>query len=152
VDDLALSRLIDGDLPTLTHEAVLDHLLHCPACATRHEELVEVAATIRRLPAIEWDELRTADVIAALGATPGRAARPRLAAAAALLLPAAGLFAIMAVLGALPVAAAVFGLSLQFGQALVSLRMFAAVSEVLLIMLLVALAAPLAAYPLARWR
>jgi hypothetical protein len=58
----------------------------------------------------------------------------------------------MAVLGALPVAAAVFGLSLQFGQALVSLRVFAAVSEVLLIMLLVALAAPLAAYPLARWR
>jgi anti-sigma factor RsiW len=152
VDDLSLSRLIDGDLPTLSHEAVLDHLLHCPACAARHEELVEVAATIRRLPAVEWNEQRTAAVALAIGHTRRPVARVGLVSVATVLLPAAGLVGLAVVLGGFSVPAAAFGLTLKIANAFVSLRLFAAVSELLLVMLLVALAAPFAAYPLARWR
>jgi anti-sigma factor RsiW len=153
VDDLALSRLIDGDLPTLTHEAVLDHLLHCPACAARHEQLVDVAATLRGLPGLGWDAHRTAAVVSAIGER-----RPEGSAPGALV-PAVIGVAVSAVvvgvavsLGAFSLPATALGLSLQLTSALVSLRVFAAVSELLLVVLLIALAAPLAAYPLARWR
>lgn len=65
---------------------------------------------------------------------------------------AVSLVVLVAWLGAFPLPAAAFGLSLKLTSALISMRAFAVVSEVAIVMLLVALAAPLAAYPLARWR
>jgi len=55
VSDEQLSLLIDGELSLAAREVVGRHLTTCPACAERHDALIEVAATLRLQPPATWN-------------------------------------------------------------------------------------------------
>lgn len=58
-----LSALIDGQLSLVSREAVIDHLRHCPSCASSHDALVEFAAVMTAVPAERWSAQLTEQVI-----------------------------------------------------------------------------------------
>jgi anti-sigma factor RsiW len=71
-----LSALIDGELSLVAREAVSAHLRDCPACAARHEELVEVAAALAAIPAERWSGEMTAEVLQRTAGAPTASAAP----------------------------------------------------------------------------
>ena len=146
--DEQLSRLIDGELSVVARDSVLAHLHSCPACASRHEALVEVAAALRLQPALAWEERATAAVIARLD--PGRERNLALPAAAALALVGAALVGVWT-----PIVSAGLGVATTTLRAFATVVPSAAVFSpggTVTTLFLVALLGPLLAYPLARWR
>jgi anti-sigma factor RsiW len=150
LDGEQLSRLLDGDLSLAERGAALDHLAHCPACAHRQSELVEVAALLRSEPSVEWTSALSEGVLARTSSTasPVRRARRPLAAGLIACMAATTAFSlvIVAPIGLLITARVLDGLA-----GLPPLGV-ASPSHVLVGLVVVALAAPLFLYPLARWR
>ena len=145
--DLQLSRLIDGDLSLTSREAVTAHLRGCPACAERHDQIIAVAATLRSEPPHAWTSAMTSSVIHEL---PRRRRTVRVGIAAGVSAAMCGLV----LLEAAPVVAAALGLlGVLAGASVAVTHPAVAVSgSPLLAIMAVAILAPLAAYPLARWR
>ena len=63
VSDEQLSLLLDGELSLTAREAVRRHLAGCAGCAARHDQLVEVAATLRLQPSLAWTQVSTGRVL-----------------------------------------------------------------------------------------
>jgi anti-sigma factor RsiW len=63
VSDEQLSLLADGELSLLARQAVLDHIATCPRCAERHDALIDLVATLRLEPGIEWTAGGTSTVL-----------------------------------------------------------------------------------------
>ena len=146
-DDPQLSRLIDGDLGLVERSAVRSHLEQCPACAHRHAGLVDAAARFRAAGPLEWSAGLTAATLDRIEAVDRRSS-----VAASWL----------ALAGALAVTALVVSVTLEVGLSVVhaafalvgSFGTFAAPSPggTLLALVVAAVVAALAVYPLARWR
>jgi len=147
--DEQLSRLLDGDLSLTERGAVLDHVGRCAACAQRQSELVEVAALLRSQPAAAWTADLTARVLEQLPAPPPARRRTRLPVASVLALLGAviALGLVIAVPVGLLVSGSIFGALATLPPVGV-----ASPSHVLVGLIVVACAAPVFAYPLARWR
>jgi len=147
-DDVQLSRLIDGDLSLATREAVLSHLRRCPACCRRHDELVSVAATMRQRAPLAWTAIETDAVLDRLSR---RRHRGRVVVAGLVSLIMCAAVAVEAA----PVAAvvlALLGVLVGVTGALTPTGMTAGATQLVAVIAAVAILAPLAAYPLARWR
>ncbi len=149
VDGGQLSRLIDGDLSLTSREAVTAHLRECPGCAQRHDELVAVAASLRLLPAVQWTASDTERLLGVLERHDHPARR--------LSIPLAACLAVC--LAAVIAAASVIMTGFALGEALVAfvgalspVPALASATPLLWLITAVAVLAPLAAYPLARWR
>ena len=148
VDDGQLSRLIDDDLSLTSREAVVSHLRECPSCAQRHDQLVEVAAVLRLETPLRWTGEETAAVLDRL---PQRRHRGRVAAASVVSVVVCG----VALVEAAPLIAttlALLGVLVGFGGALAPPAVAASGLQLLVMLAVIAILAPLAAYPLARWR
>ena len=148
LDDVVLSRLIDGDLSLITRSAVIGHLERCPGCAQRHDDLVTVAASLRMQRPAEWSDAMTDRVLAQL---PARKHRVRAAVAAGL---SAVLF-LVALLDVAPLIASMVALAGVFAAvavAVVPAPVAAGGAQMLAGVALIAVGAPLIAYPLAKWR
>ena len=148
LDRRQLSRLIDGDLSLVSRDAARAHLASCPRCAQRHDELVGVVASLRQLPRAEWTPRRTERVTTGMIAR--RRSRLPLAAAGAAVL----VVCVAVLVVALPLINAVLALG-HVAQTLVSAvatTPLVAVVPQLVVLVAVAVLAPLVAYPLARWR
>ena len=148
VDGGQLSRLIDGDLSLTSREAVTTHLRACPRCAQRHDELIVVAASLRLVPPVEWTPVKTDTVIRAL-AQPARSWR----------LPITLVACLAICLVAVDAASSVIAAGLALGHVVVAFMgavspapTLASDPQLLWVITAVAILAPLAAYPLARWR
>jgi anti-sigma factor RsiW len=147
LDDVQLSRLLDGDLSLTSREAAIDHLRTCPACAARHDRLVAVTAALRMEPAVTWT---ASDTEAAMRRIPRRRRQARVAVAATV----STAMCALVVIETAPLIAAPLALMVALlgtGRALVSTAVGPGV-ELVLVVAAVAMLAPLAAYPLARWR
>lgn len=147
LDDGQLSRLLDGDLSLTSREAAIDHLRSCPGCAARHDRLVAVTASLRMEPPATWT---TSDTEAAVRRLPRRRRRAKVAFAAAV----STAMCALVVAETAPLIAAPLALMvavLGFGHKLVSTAVGPG-AELLAALVAVAMLAPLAAYPLARWR
>jgi anti-sigma factor RsiW len=147
LDDVLLSRLIDGDVSLTRRQAALDHLAGCPACARRHDELIGVAAALRSQPPLGWSAAASARVAATVaGASQRRPARlPAVLAVAAV---------VASALALIPLALTGVTLSAHLLRAAPLPGPVGALSfgSQLLFVLAIAVLAPAAAYPLARWR
>ena len=106
VSDEQLSLLLDGELSLTAREAVSRHLAGCPSCAARHDQLVDVAATLRLHPALTWTEAATDHTLSRLQQQPRASTRWR-ARGAVLIAAVAAIGALMFV--AISVAAHAFG-------------------------------------------
>lgn len=147
-----LSLLIDGELSLASREAVVTHIRSCPRCAAEHDRLIELTATLRLRPSLEWAPAQTAATMKRLGerarSSPRGGSRRRRGRDWSLPLAAvlafAGVFALIELsLGT--VHTAFSGATVLFaGGSLLSSR--------LLIALVVALAIGLLAFPLSRSR
>ena len=147
LDDDHLSRLIDGDLSLTSREAAIAHLRGCPACAARHDRLVGVTAALRMQPRATWTH---SDTVATLRELPRRRRRRRMAFAVAV----SAMMCALVVAETAPLIAAPLALMLALlglGRELVNTT-FGPGVELVLAVAAVAMLAPLAAYPLARWR
>jgi anti-sigma factor RsiW len=147
-DDVQLSRLVDGDLSLTSREAVIAHLRLCPSCSERHDQLVAVAATLRLEPPLRWTREETDSVLHQL---PQRRHRVRVAVAGGVSLVMCGLV----VVEAAPLIAAMLGLVgvlIGLSGALTPSALAAGGPQLLVAVAAIAILAPLAAYPLARWR
>lgn len=148
LDRTQLSRLIDGDLSLVSRDAARAHLASCPQCAQRHDELVGVVASLRQLPRAEWTPRRTERVMSGM-IQPRRSRLPLAAAGVAVLV-----VCVAVMFTAVPVIDAAFALG-HVAQVLVgsmAAEPLVGVIPQLVVLLAVAVLAPLAAYPLARWR
>jgi anti-sigma factor RsiW len=145
VDEVLLSRLVDGDLSLASREAVLTHLRGCPACAERHDELVCVAASLRDVPAVAWTPAQSAAILGSLE-VPRRL--PWLAGCAV----AAAVIALVAAAWTLVGVPRAVVVPLAVAESLVVAPLISALSGELIAIAAVAVLGPLAAYPLARWR
>src|SRR5262249_21940717 len=76
VSDDQLSLLLDGGLSLASRESVRAHIRSCPACAERHDRLVELTATVRLARRLEWTPRHTETTLARVHH--GRRARPAL--------------------------------------------------------------------------
>lgn len=147
LEDVQLSRLLDGDLSLTSREAALDHLRTCPPCAARHDRLVAVTAALRMEPATTWT---ASDTAATLQRLPRRRRPGTVAAAGAVSVA----MCVLVLVETAPLIAAPLALLIAVvgaGQALVDTAIGPSV-EVVVVVAAVAMLAPLAAYPLARWR
>jgi anti-sigma factor RsiW len=147
LDDVQLSRLLDGDLSLTSREAVIDHLRTCPGCAARHDRLVAVTAALRMEPAMTWTG---SDTEATLNRLPRRRRRGKVAAAGAV----SAAMCVLVLVETAPLIAVPLALLIAVlgtGRALVDTAIGPGV-ELVLAVAAVAMLAPLAAYPLARWR
>jgi anti-sigma factor RsiW len=147
-DDVQLSRLIDGDLSLTSREAVMAHLRLCPACSQRHDQLVAVTATLRLESPLLWTSNETESV---LGRLPQRRHRVRVAVAGGVSLVMCGLV----VVEAAPLIAATLasvGVVVGLSGVLTPPAVAASGPQLLVVVAAIAILAPLAAYPLARWR
>lgn len=145
--DQQLSMFIDGELSATSRATVAAHLAGCPACAERHERLVDVAASLRILPAVRWTPAATAATIERCQQPPvaaGRVSRGVLAALALAVLAAAALSTtwLSALLSIARSAAATALVVLPLGPAGGAANLW--------ILLATAILAPLAALTLAR--
>lgn len=145
--DEQLSRLIDGELSLVARDSVLAHLHSCPSCASRHETLVEVAAALRLQPALAWDEIDTAAMVARL--SPGRERNVALPFAAAVALVGFVLVGVWTPIFSAGLAVTTTTLR-SFATVVPSATVFSPGGTVTTLFL-VALLGPLLAYPLARW-
>ena len=134
-----LSRLIDGDLSLTERTAVLDHLATCPACAELQTQLVDIAASLRAANPPAWSAALTTVVIDE--ATSRRRDRASL--------PIAALIAVASIT-ALAFLTPFFTVGRGLLEIAVAVDPIGGAAAVVLIV--VALLAPLAAYPLLRWR
>lgn len=147
LDDVQLSRLLDGDLSLTSREAAMAHLRRCPACAKRYDRVVEVAAALRVQPAARWRASDTETTVRALR-------RRRRWGGVAIAAAASAAMCAVVVVETAPLIAAPLALMLALlgiGQELVHTAIGPGV-ELVLAVAAVAMLAPLAAYPLARWR
>jgi len=147
-DDVQLSRLVDGDLSLVTREAVMTHVRSCPTCAERHDELVSVAAVLRLEPPLTWTRDDTESVLRRL---PQRRHRARVAVAG---IVSAAMCAVVVVEAAPVIAAmlALVGVVIGLGGAVAPPAVATSGMQFLVVIAAIAILAPLAAYPLARWR
>lgn len=148
LDRRQLSRLIDGDLSLVSRDAARAHLAFCPTCAQLHDELVGVVASLRQLPRAEWTPHHTERLTAGLS-QPRRSRLPLVGAGAAVLV-----VCVAVMVAALPLINAAFALG-HVAQTVVSSVAAAPLVSVipqLVVLVAVAVLAPLVAYPLARWR
>ena len=146
LDDVQLSRLLDGDLSLTSREAVIDHLRTCPGCAARHDRLVAVTAALRMEPAMTWTG---SDTEATLNRLPRRR-RGKVAAAGAV----SAAMCVLVLVETAPLIAVPLALLIAVlgtGRALVDPAIGPGV-ELVVAVAAIAMLAPLAAYPLARWR
>jgi anti-sigma factor RsiW len=148
LDDLTLSRLVDGDVSLVAREAAFDHLRRCSACAARHDQLVAAVAALREMPPARWSPGQSDMVAARLGERPVRVPVRPLALGAGLL--AAATLSVAAVPALL--SAPTLSLTVRVMGALIPGGALASGSGMLLALAVIAVAAPLAALPLARWR
>jgi len=147
LDDVQLSRLLDGDLSLTSREAVIDHLRTCPGCAARHDRLVAVTAALRMEPAMTWTG---SDTGATLNRLPRRRRRGKVAAAGAV----SAAMCVLVLVETAPLIAVPLALLIAVlgtGRALVDTAIGPGV-ELVVAVAAIAMLAPLAAYPLARWR
>jgi anti-sigma factor RsiW len=147
LDDVQLSRLLDGDLSLTSREAVIDHLRTCPGCAARHDRLVAVTAALRMEPAMTWSG---SDTGATLNRLPRRRRRGKVAAAGAV----SAAMCVVVLVETAPLIAVPLALLIAVlgtGRALVDTAIGPGV-ELVVAVAAIAMLAPLAAYPLARWR
>jgi anti-sigma factor RsiW len=147
LDDVQLSRLLDGDLSLTSREAVIDHLRTCPGCAARHDRLVAVTAALRMEPAMTWTG---SDTDATLNRLPRRRRRGKVAAAGAV----SAAMCVLVLVETAPLIAVPLALLIAVlgtGLALVDTAVGPGV-ELVVAVAAIAMLAPLAAYPLARWR
>jgi anti-sigma factor RsiW len=63
VTDKQLSLLADGELSLVSRHAVLSHLEACPACAARHDGMIDVVAGLRLQPGVAWRPELTGAVV-----------------------------------------------------------------------------------------
>lgn len=150
LDDKQISRLIDNDLSLTERSATLDHLSHCPACARRQSELVEVTAALRSVHHPEWTSSLTEQVLERLQTPAGRA-RPGSSIPLAIALAAFAAAFALVVAFVVPAGPLVAGAVFDLFAALPPLGGGSARS-VLGALIAVALLAPALLYPLARWR
>jgi anti-sigma factor RsiW len=148
VTDEQLSRLADGELSLVSRHAVLAHLETCPACAARHDGVIDVVAALRLQPPLAWTPEHTGVVVERGRAT----ARSRDRA-----LPlAVGLALLALVLGALswPLVEAGARVGFRFASTMAALVSHQVGVSVAVLGGLTALALVAAAVtlPLARWR
>jgi anti-sigma factor RsiW len=148
LSDLVLSRLIDGDLSLATREAAARHLRECVRCAQRHEALVDVAASLRLEAPASWPVGAADEVMQTIPRRP----RSFEAAGAAALSAAVVAVALVELAPLIAGALLVVGLAARLGSLLMPLGVVGGGPGVLAVMLIVAVCAPLAAYPIARWR
>jgi anti-sigma factor RsiW len=147
LDDVQLSRLLDGDLSLTSREAVIDHLRTCPGCAARHDLMVAVTAALRMEPAMTWTG---SDTDATLNRLPRRRRRGKVAAAGAV----SAAMCVLVLVETAPLIAVPLALLIAVlgtGRALVDTAVGPGV-ELVVAVAAIAMLAPLAAYPLARWR
>lgn len=147
LDEVQLSRLLDGDLSLTSREAVIDHLRTCPGCAARHDRLVAVTAALRMEPAMTWSG---SDTGATLNRLPRRRRRGKVAAAGAV----SAAMCVVVLVETAPLIAVPLALLIAVlgtGRALVDTAIGPGV-ELVVAVAAIAMLAPLAAYPLARWR
>ena len=147
LDDVQLSRLLDGDLSLTSREAVIDHLRTCPGCAARHDRLVAVTAALRMEPAMTWTG---SDTEATLNRLPRRRRRGKVAAAGAV----SAAMCVLVLVETAPLITVPLALLIAVlgtGLALVDTAVGPGV-ELVVAVAAIAMLAPLAAYPLARWR
>jgi hypothetical protein len=147
LEDVQLSRLIDGDLSLTSREAVMGHLRSCHSCAERHDRLVAVAAALRLEPPLTWTSSDTESV---LGRLPQRRHKVRaaVAAVASAAMCAVVIFEVAPVIAA---TVALVGVVVDLRGALAPPGAAPGL-QLVLVVAAVAVLAPLAAYPLARWR
>ena len=148
LSDLVLSRLIDGDLSLATRETASRHLRECVRCAQRHDALVDVAASLRLEAPAHWRVGAADDVVRKI---PHRR-RSLEAAGAATLSAAVVAFALVELAPLIAASLLVVGLAARLGSLLMPLGTVGGGPGVLAVMLIVAVCAPLAAYPIARWQ
>jgi len=146
--NVQLSRLIDGDLSLTSREAVTAHLRGCPSCAERHDQLVAVTATLRLEPQVRWTRDQTESV---LGRLPRRRQRIRTAIAGGVSLVMCALVLVEAA-PLIAASLALVGVVLGLSGALAPPAVAVSGMQLLVVLAVVAILAPLAAYPLARWR
>jgi anti-sigma factor RsiW len=147
VTDEQLSQLADGELSLVARRAVLDHVAACPACAARHDALVDLVATLRLEPMVAWTDEATAAAVERAAAPTG--ARDRALPLAAMLAVAG--IALAALSFPLIEAAARVGFRLgSTAVAVVSHQV--GVSVLALAGIVAVLAVAVATLPLARWR
>jgi anti-sigma factor RsiW len=147
LDEVQLSRLLDGDLSLTSREAVIDHLRTCHGCAARHDRLVAVTAALRMEPAMTWSG---SDTDATLNRLPRRRRRGKVAAAGAV----SAAMCVVVLVETAPLIAVPLALLIAVlgtGRALVDTAVGPGV-ELVVAVAAIAMLAPLAAYPLARWR
>jgi anti-sigma factor RsiW len=147
LDDVQLSRLLDSDLSLASRDAAIDHLRSCPACAARHDRLVSVTADLRLQPAVTWT---ASDTEATVRRLPRGRRRAKVTVAATI----STAMCALVVVEAAPLIAAPLALMVALlgtGRALVTTAVGPEM-ELVLAVAVIAMLAPLAAYPLARWR
>jgi anti-sigma factor RsiW len=146
-----LSRLLDGDLGLAERAAVLDHIGHCPGCASEQARIVEVSAALRSAPATSWSETQIAALVARLPSGPPSQPRSAGRPLAAMLVATLGLAVAVAFVVRVPVGPLVAG---SLWQAFAWVPPIGGTSALRAGATLVAISllAPLLAYPLARWR
>lgn len=71
VSDEQLSLLVDSRLSLAAREAVIGHVRSCPACAERHDRLIETTATLRTAASLTWSEVHTDATLVRMRARPG---------------------------------------------------------------------------------
>lgn len=143
--DELLSRLVDGDLSLSAREAAIRHLRECARCSARQDALVSVAVTLRSFPEAALSDEQVDRIIAGLD----RPAERRWPTAAMTVAAISACVAALASLAALPLTA--LAVTAAITRAL-PLQVPSSATHVLITAFIVAIAAPLAAYPLARWR
>jgi anti-sigma factor RsiW len=150
-----LSRLLDGDLALAERAAVLDHVAHCPSCAAEQARLVEVSAALRAVPAVAWSDEQTIALLARVSVDPApvrRARRnrraPRIAEALVLAATLAGVVALVVAVPVGPLVADALWRAFSWLPPVGATSAPGAATALVVI----ALVAPLVAYPLARWR
>ena len=145
--DELLSRLIDGDLSLSAREAALGHLRQCAHCSARQDALVSVAATLTQVLPAHMSSDHVKRIIAGLEEAPTRRRWPTAAiAVTAIGACAAALFTLAGV----PVA--ILSAMAATVDRTPAVPVPLSAGRVLLAAFVVAVGAPLAAYPLARWR
>ena len=148
LSDEQLSRLIDGDVSAQTREAMNAHMSDCHQCAERHDQMIKTVATLRLSPPMRWRQDLTEATLARVTDTSTEDRS----------LPVSTLIALTGVTACTLVAPL-----LHTGLAIGSV-IYAAVDQLgpniplttpsatLLALIVLAILAPLAAFPLARWR
>lgn len=149
--DEQLSLLVDGELSLVHRGAITAHIASCPECAARHDHLVDVIASLRLQPKLQWTSADTARTMAALPVpVPARSREWPMLAAAAAGTAVAGVLALKLTL--VQALEALVRSLLQVVDAFAPAAISVSSASTLLILLAVAVLGPLLAYPLIKDR